>query len=263
MEAAEKPKNGEVKVSCAANGFANKIVIFETVDSRTEMKLLIDLTSKNGGEGSEKSLAGLKDLQKYIVTKEESSWLLDDRLHQVVDDILKTGIEEAKTRLVRLLAVCSLKDDFINFLNLDKIKNRSIMNYANGFDDLSLNEQKATGMFLCNLFARPQTASYALYHSNWNSAASGEKTSNAQILVNVATVCLNSRNPSLQQHGSGIFYNIGLRETVKVLEKPNTDKSNWRFGDTSLDVEDKSLSDLKNGGNFVALKAFDEMVILA
>ena len=41
------------------------------------------------------------------------------------------------------------------------------MNYVNKFAYLSLDEQKAVGLFICHLFANAQTQSWALYFSEW------------------------------------------------------------------------------------------------
>ena len=47
----------------------------------------------------------------------------------------ENGAEETKTRILRILALCALKDNFINFLNLDR-KDRCIMKHAIRFETL-------------------------------------------------------------------------------------------------------------------------------
>jgi hypothetical protein len=84
-------------------------------------------------------------------------------------------------------------------------------------------------------------------------------TSNAAIVCNVARTCLSSLNPSLLQFGSAILFNIGLRD-VRVVEKPEDGENG--LADASLDSEDISLSTLsEKKGQFVALKAYDDMVV--
>ena len=94
------------------------------------------------------------------------SWVLDEALLNFVGDVLNSQSAETKVRLLRVLAVCSLKESFITFLNQDR-QRRHLMNYANNFDELSLNEQKAVAIFICNLFSHIQTQNWALYFSEW------------------------------------------------------------------------------------------------
>lgn len=232
----------------------NEIVTFELYDARTELKLLqSQLTSDKDKEHA-------KDLQKFLLQKEQDySWLLDDQLHSLIASTLSSGSEDGKTRLLRILSLCSLKSSFINFINLDR-KTRSIMNYATQFQTLSLNEQKALAVLICNLFSHPQTSNYAIYFSQWTSNQ-GKLLSNAQIVVDLASHCLSSLNPSLIQYGSGIMFNISLKH-VKVLEKPINEDPETTFDEANLDCEDISHSTLsEKKGSFVALKAYDEMVV--
>ena len=80
------------------------------------------------------------------------------------------------------------------------------MKHALKFESISANEQKALAMLICNLFSNPQTSSYALYFSEWeNSSNLDEKCSNAQIVVDLAKICLESHSPILNQYGSGKY----------------------------------------------------------
>jgi hypothetical protein len=168
---ASKPVSSEIltKPVVSSSETLFKPVIFETIEARTELKLLQDQLQ------DETQLQSIKDLQKFIVQKDENNaWLLDDRVHNLVTEILSQGCQDAKIRVLRILAVCALRDNFINFLNIDR-KVRAIMNFALTFENLSLNEQKALAMMFCNLFSRPQTASYALYFSEWSSKSTEVK----------------------------------------------------------------------------------------
>ena len=188
-----------------------QMITYDSLDARTEVKLL---QAQLSNEEDQKTA---KDLQKYLLsTKEDLSWILDDQVHKFVKSFLNytdppesssssSPSQEAKIRILRILAICALKENFINFLNLDR-KDRVIMNYASTFQDITnLTEQKALAMLICNLFAHPQTSSYALYFSEWtrsnsnqsqdqdhpDSCSNGiEKCSNAHIVVQLASNCL-------------------------------------------------------------------------
>ena len=214
----------------------HKMITYDSLDARTEVKLL---QAQLFNEEDQKTA---KDLQKYLLsTKEDLSWILDDQVHKFVKSFLNNNTndkdssaeskpsssQEAKIRILRILAICALKENFINFLNLDR-KDRVIMNYASTFQDITnLTEQKALAMLICNLFAHPQTSSYALYFSQWtrsnsrpetedqlddaNICLQEEKCSNAHIVVQLASNCLYSKNPFLIQIGSAIMMNISFK----------------------------------------------------
>ena len=146
------------------NGETRMMVLFDkgVLDKQTEMSMLLKQTK---AQWSDSDLKRVKDLQKYTLDKEDS-WVLDDALLQFVGDVLNSSSFETKIRLFRVLAVCALKDTFVTFLHQDRTR-RHLMNYINKFSDLSLNEQKAIGIFVCNLFAHPQTQNWVLYFSEW------------------------------------------------------------------------------------------------
>ena len=164
-----------------------QIVVFEAFDARTEVKLLQNQLK------IESQLKSLKDLQKYLVLSEDNSWLLDDKLHSLVLTLIRSELEEIRVRILRLLALASLQETFINFLNLDR-QERVVMKQAVNFKSLTLNEQKALAMLICNLFKHPRNSCYALYFSQWPSGDPGLNC-NAQIVVNLAKECLQSQNP--------------------------------------------------------------------
>ena len=55
-------------------------------------------------------------------------------------------------KVLRLLAAGALRHDFWSFLQLDR-KDRQLMKFPNHFDNISVEEQKAVAMFLCNCFS--------------------------------------------------------------------------------------------------------------
>ena len=61
----------------------NGVVLFpDAYDARTEIKLL---QSQLKTENEQKCL---KDLQKFLLQREDNSWLLDDQLHSLIAQTL-------------------------------------------------------------------------------------------------------------------------------------------------------------------------------
>ena len=54
------------------------IVVFDAYDARTEIKLL------QAQLKTDKEQQCVKDLQKFLLQKEDNSWLLDDQLHSLI-----------------------------------------------------------------------------------------------------------------------------------------------------------------------------------
>ena len=146
-----------------SNGLT-KMALFDkgVLDKQTEISMLVKQTK---AQWSDEDLKRVKDLQKYTLDKEDS-WVLDEALLNFVGDVLNSSSSKTKVRLLRVLAVCALKESFITFLNQDR-QRRHLMNYANNFDKVSLNEQKAVAIFICNLFSHVKTQNWALYFSEW------------------------------------------------------------------------------------------------
>jgi len=247
-----------------------KMALFNkgVLDKQTEISMLVKQTK---AQWSDEDLKRVKDLQKYTLDKEDS-WVLDEALLKFVGDVLNSSSSETKVRLLRVLAVCALKESFITFLNQDR-QRRHLMNYANNFDKISLNEQKAVAIFICNLFSHVKTQNWALYFSEWAQGASGrekqtdeecienilfedpEITSNARITSKVARICLESLNPSLQDYGSAICYNIATRD-IRVMQRPMSQ-------DETLDTNDVKNFSLQasNGKNVATLRAYDAIAL--
>ena len=55
-------------------------------------------------------------MQKYVLDKEDS-WVLDRALLKFVGDVLRSISAETKVRIMRVLAVCALKESFVAFLH--------------------------------------------------------------------------------------------------------------------------------------------------
>ena len=205
------------------------VVFRESVDKRTEMSMLMQQIKKQWSDDDYKRT---RDLQKYALDKEDA-WVLDKALVDFVGDVLKSISVETKIRLMRVLAVCALKQSFVHFLHQDR-ERRYLMNYINGFVHLSLDEKKAVGLFICHLFANAQTQNWALYFSDWETDDEDdpETTSNARITGKVTRLCLQDLNPTLQSYGGAIVYNLAIRR-VRVMQRP-------------VSVEDEVTADTEN-----------------
>ena len=90
------------------------------------------------------------------------------------------------------------------------------MKYPNDFEDLTVEEQKAVALFLCNNFSSGKGAEWLLYGSPWKLDEDIE-TSNVKITSKVAAYSLVSYTPSLQEYGSAIIYNIGRMFPVQEV----------------------------------------------
>ena len=58
---------------------------------------------------------------------------------------------------MRLLAAGALREDFWSFLQLDR-KERFLMKYPDDFENITVEEQKAVALFLCNNFSSGKEA---------------------------------------------------------------------------------------------------------
>ena len=105
------------------------------------------------------------------------------------------------------MAAGALRVDFWSFLQMDR-KDRYLMKYPNDFDNLTVEEQKAVALFMCNNFSSSKGADWLMYGSPWKVEENTE-TSNVKITSKVAAYSLVSYTPSLQDYGSAMIYNIG------------------------------------------------------
>ena len=75
-------KNGAAKNGAANGATMNGVVLFDAYDARTEIKLL------QAQFKTEQEQKCAKDLQKFLLQKEDNSWLLDDQLHSLISRTL-------------------------------------------------------------------------------------------------------------------------------------------------------------------------------
>ena len=74
--------NGAAKNGAANGATMNGVVLFDAYDARTEIKLL------QAQFKTEQEQKCAKDLQKFLLQKEDNSWLLDDQLHSLISRTL-------------------------------------------------------------------------------------------------------------------------------------------------------------------------------
>ena len=74
--------NGAAKNGGANGATMNGVVLFDAYDARTEIKLL------QAQFKTEQEQKCAKDLQKFLLQKEDNSWLLDDQLHSLISRTL-------------------------------------------------------------------------------------------------------------------------------------------------------------------------------
>lgn len=172
-----------------------RVTFSNVVNVRTDFDLLNRLLL---GSLNESEAKFLKEFKQYAMKKADA-WVLDTKLLDFIGGLLThdTLQAEIRIRVMRLLSVCALRDDFHNLLQLDR-RERFLMSYANRFDDLGVEEQKAVTMFFCNLFSHEKSTDWLFYSSTWSSEEEEEVTSNVKIVGKVAAYSLISYTPSLQ-----------------------------------------------------------------
>ena len=164
-------------------------------------------------------------VREYVI-KGEDSWILDTKLVNFIGALLehRSLNPDIRAKLVRLLAAGALRDDFWSFLQMDR-KDRHLMKYPQDFENLTVEEQKAATLFLCNNFSSQKVqkvpsypssnslmyfkgTDWLFYTSTWRLDDNTE-VSNIKITSKVASFSLVSYTPSLQDYGSAMIYNIG------------------------------------------------------
>ena len=80
----------------------NGVVLFNNFDARTEIKLL------QAQLKTEKEQQSVKDLQKFLLQREDNSWLLDEQMHSVIANTLGTIILTIHNRKCYFLASCKV-----------------------------------------------------------------------------------------------------------------------------------------------------------
>jgi len=239
------------------------ITFKDTLNPKTDFDQLARLLD---GSLDEKEKQCLTDLKEYLVKKEDS-WILDQKLLNFIGGLLehRSLNSEIRVKLLRLMAAGALRVDFWSFLQMDR-KDRYLMKYPNDFENLTVEEQKAVALFLCNNFSSSKGADWLMYGSPWKVEEDVE-TSNVKITSKVAAYSLVSYTPSLQDYGSAMIYNIALKE-AKALSVPVAKYTEEGLPTVQLDygsVSDKDIMTNSSNGlsdtKFVTLKVYNDVAV--
>jgi len=239
------------------------ITFKDTLNPKTDFDQLARLLD---GSLDEKEKQCLTDLKEYLVKKEDA-WILDQKLLNFIGGLLehRSLNSEIRVKLLRLMAAGALRVDFWSFLQMDR-KDRYLMKYPNDFDNLTVEEQKAVALFMCNNFSSSKGADWLMYGSPWKVEENTE-TSNVKITSKVAAYSLVSYTPSLQDYGSAMIYNIALKE-AKALSVPVAKYTEEGLPTVQLDygsVSDKDIMSNSSNGlsdtKFVTLKVYNDVAV--
>jgi len=235
----------------------------DTVNSRTDFDTLSRLLEATGLDKADKQC--LSDLREYVI-KGEDSWILDTKLVNFIGALLehRSLNPDIRAKLVRLLAAGALREDFWSFLQMDR-KDRHLMKFPQDFENLTVEEQKAVTLFLCNNFSSPKGTDWLFYTSTWRLEDNTE-VSNIKITSKVASFSLVSYTPSLQDYGSAMIYNIAMKE-AKALSVPSAQYNEEDLPSVQLEygsVSDKEIMTSSVNGvmadtTFVTLKVYNDI----
>uniref|UniRef100_A0A1B6EE06 PPPDE domain-containing protein n=1 Tax=Clastoptera arizonana TaxID=38151 RepID=A0A1B6EE06_9HEMI len=200
-EREEKKKNREPPV-----------VFKEAVDVRIEFDNLVGLID---GKLSQDEMTSLEELHQYML-EDEGSWALGENFLLFIGRLLndKSLPEEVCVHALNVLACAGLKDDVILVLHQDR-KDHILMNFAYEIDRLSLNQQKALSLFVCNLFENLSSSEWLLYISEWQ--YNNSAISNIRVTTKVAVNSLLSDDADLRDRGTAIIHNLACKEVKTVV----------------------------------------------
>ncbi|XP_034242961.1 uncharacterized protein LOC117646237, partial [Thrips palmi] len=185
------------------------IVFRESCDLRVEFDKLVGLIDGKMNADEQQSL---EELHLYML-EDEGSWALGDGFLNFIGRLLhdKTLPCEVRVHTLHVLALAALKDDSILLLHQDR-REHVLMNYAFDVDRLSLEEQQALALFVCNLFENLSSSEWLLYISEWQYC--NNNISNIRVTTKVAVNSLLSEDPLLRDRGSAIIHNLACKEKM-------------------------------------------------
>jgi len=253
----------KVKMETSLLDTGDQLLTFsDLINARSDYDQLQRLLENSLDEQDKQCLG---DLRKYVLTKEDS-WILDAKLLNFIGALLehRSLNSDIRAKLMRLLAAAALRDDFWSFLQMDR-RDRHLMKYPNDFDELTVEEQKAVALFLCNNFSSSKGSEWLFYTSPWQ-LEDKKEVSNIRITSKVASFSLVSYTPSLQDYGSAIIYNIAMKE-AKALSVPSARYNSVDLPHTDLDygsVSDQAIMTNSINGStsdttFVTLKVYNDI----
>ncbi|CRK92432.1 CLUMA_CG005999, isoform B, partial [Clunio marinus] len=182
-------------------------IVFKDIDPKYELEELVKIVD---GNLSEEEQLALEELHQYLLLG-DGCWALSDIFLVFVGRILNDEqvSTEARVHLLRSLAYAALKDDIILLLHQDR-RDHVMMNYMLNIEKLKPEEQQALALFACNLFENTNSSEWLLYISEWT--YNNQQTSNIRATTKVVVHSLLSNCPKLQEIGSALTHNLGIKE---------------------------------------------------
>ncbi|XP_063898234.1 uncharacterized protein LOC110378481 isoform X2 [Helicoverpa armigera] len=186
-------------------------IVFSDIDGVQEYEKLAAALA--GAQLSPEERQSLDELQQYLVHG-EGSWVLGDDFLAFVGRLLGWAEAGVRVAALRCLAAAALREDVSLLLHQDR-RHHALLNYAHAVDALSLPEQQALALFLCNLFENISSSEWLLYISEWEH--NGQPLSNIRATTKVTVHACLSADPELRDVGTALMYNIATKEVKTVV----------------------------------------------
>ncbi|XP_022122049.2 uncharacterized protein LOC110997957 isoform X3 [Pieris rapae] len=188
-------------------------VVYRDIDGVQEFEAFSK--TLEGVELTAEEKQSLEELQQYLV-QGEGSWVLGDEFLSFIGRILSDPSIKTSSRcgVLRCLAASALKDDVSLLLHQDR-RQHALLGYAHSIDMLPLDEQRALGLFMCNLFENTSSSEWLLYISEWE--YKGVALSNIRVTTKVCVQCMLSDQTDLREFGTALLYNIASKEVKTVV----------------------------------------------
>ncbi|CAG9802562.1 unnamed protein product [Chironomus riparius] len=226
-------------------------IVFKEIDPKYELEELVKLVD---GNLSEEEQLALEELHQYLLLG-DGCWALSDLFLVFVGRVLRDPqiSTEARVHLLRSLAYAALKDDIILLLHQDR-RDHVMMNYLLDIEKIKPEEQQAVALFANNLFENTNASEWLLYISEWPSGS--QQVSNIRATTKVVVHCLLSPCPKLQELGTALTYNLGIKEVKTVV-----------FDDIAIEITMAILQFLNSNPSeeylFRVLKALSKFVYVS
>jgi len=161
----------------------------------------------------------LREMEEWIV-KGDGTWVLAEGFNSFLGKVLHCPDwpREGRVAMLKLLAFGAEQDDIVLILHMDR-RDHLVMNYAQQFDRLSIEEQEELARLWCNLFETGSASEWTLYISEWTPApgAGGLPLSNIRITTKVAVNALLGETSQLVEYGTALMANLATKEVKAVV----------------------------------------------
>ena len=122
----------------------------DLIDVKTEYEALNAYLLKVGNDDDQQAMSELK---QYVID-DEGSWALGENFPGFIGKWLnddQPSNDDLRVKLLSVLSVAALKDDFILLLHQDR-RDHVFMNYAHNVDRLPVTEQEALAIFVSHIY---------------------------------------------------------------------------------------------------------------